>query len=162
MIPATAPSPIRRLGQSEPGTNTTEPPSSDEREVKRPLAEVCVLVVEDVEDSRYLLARLLEYAGAEVREASSGPEALALMDDGLVPDLVVSDIGMPGMDGYELMEAIRERPMKQPPAVAVTAFTQRKDRIRAMKAGYQAHVGKPADAEEVIATLVSLLTLVAR
>ncbi|MAQ15075.1 MAG: hypothetical protein CMN30_09810 [Sandaracinus sp.] len=146
-------------GPSSPG----QAPTSEERPRHRPLAGKSILIVEDVDDALFLMAQLLELSGAEVHQASNGREALALLDGGLVPDLVVSDIGMPEMDGYELMSAIRERDLpRQPPAVAVTAFSQRQDRIRAMKAGFQSHVAKPADAEEIVAVLVSLSTLVDR
>lgn len=135
-------------------------PDSDERLKERPLAGRSVLIVEDVEDALFLMSHLLELTGATVHQAANGQEALALLDQGIVPDLVVSDIGMPSMDGYQLMRAIRARDLpRQPPAVAVTAFSQRQDRIRAMRAGFQAHVAKPADAEEIVAVLVSLASL---
>ena len=165
---------MRSSGTAEPrwaGAPKTKPgrgggqgsggrPSSEERVKERPLGGKSILIVEDVEDALFLMAQLLEFSGAEVHKASNGHEALELLDEGLVPDLIVSDIGMPGMDGYELIRAIRTRELpRQPPAVAVTAFSQRQDRIRAMRAGFQSHVAKPADAEEVVAVLVSLCTI---
>jgi len=138
------------------------PPISNESATAghQPLTKLVVLVVEDLADSLTLMAQLLELAGAEVHEALNGADALALIDDGLRPDLVVSDIGMPGMNGYELMEAIRARPLHpQPPSVAITAYNRRDDRLRALRAGFQAHLSKPTDAEEMVATLSSLATL---
>lgn len=126
----------------------------------QPLAKRVVLVVEDLADSLTLMAQVLELAGAEVHQALSAEDALALIDEGLHPDLVVSDIGMPGMNGYELMESIRAQPLRpQPPSVAITAYGRRDDRLRALRAGFQAHLSKPADAEEMVATLASLATL---
>ncbi len=144
---------------SSPPLTDTSPPEAGGG--GQPLAERVVLLVEDLADSLNLMAQVLELAGAEVHEALSAEDALAQLDEGLRPDLIVSDIGMPGMNGYELMEAVRARPLPhQPPAVAITAYARRNDRLRALRAGFQAHLSKPADAEEMIATLVSLALLV--
>jgi CheY-like chemotaxis protein len=143
---------------STPPITDTSPPSAEGG--AQPLANRVVLLVEDLADSLTLMAQVLELAGAEVHEALNAEDALALLDEGLSPDLIVSDIGMPGMSGYELMESIRARPLRpQPPAVAITAYGRRNDRLRALRAGFQAHLSKPADAEEMVATLVSLATL---
>lgn len=126
-----------------------------------PLDGTDVLVIEDVPDSLALMAQVLRMAGATVHEAVDATDALAQLDAGLRPDIIVSDIGMPGMDGYELIEAIRALPLDpQPPAVALTAYARRDDRLRALRAGFQAHLSKPADTEEIVATLASLVALV--
>ena len=131
--------------------------SSGERPKALPLDGLSVLVVEDVVDALELMSELFERAGAEVHGATDGAQALAQVDAGLIPDLVVSDIAMPGMDGYQLIRELRSRPLAhQPPAVAVTAFTRRHDRLQALRAGFQAHVGKPVDTEELVAILAAL------
>jgi len=141
-----------------PITDTNPPPAPSGG--TRPLAGRVVLVVEDLADSLTLMAQLLELAGAQVYEAHDAEGALRLLDEGLEPDLVVSDIGMPGMNGYELMETIRARPLThQPPAIALTAYARRDDRLRALRAGFQAHLSKPADTEIMLATLASLAAL---
>ena len=71
------------------------------------------------------------------------------------PDLIVSDIGMPHMDGYELMRQVRQQGLLMP-AIAVTAFGRTEDRLRALTAGFQMHVPKPVEAEELIAVVTSL------
>ncbi len=139
----------------------TPTPTSDAPASRgRPLDGRVVLVIEDVPDSLALMAQVLRMAGAIVHEAVDARDALGQLDDGLRPELIVSDIGMPGMDGYQLIETIRGRPIDpQPPAVALTAYARRDDRLRALRAGFQAHLAKPADAEEIVATLASLATL---
>jgi PAS domain S-box-containing protein len=122
-----------------------------------------VLVVEDDADARDLIQRLLEAYGAQVFTASSGPEALTLLPS-VRPDLLVSDIGLPDMDGYELIERIRALSPEDGgtmPAVAVTAFARPDDRRRALRAGYQAHVAKPVQPAELVATVASFTDLIA-
>ncbi|MBL8744654.1 MAG: response regulator [Myxococcales bacterium] len=122
---------------------------------KPPLSGVRVLVVEDDHDARALLARVLEESGATVSEAASAEEALdALRDQEL--GVIVSDIGMPEMDGYELIAAVREKGITIP-AIALTAFVRSEDRARALEAGFQAHLSKPLQPAELISTLASLL-----
>jgi two-component system, chemotaxis family, CheB/CheR fusion protein len=130
------------------------------RPTATPLTGVRVLLVEDDAPSMTVLTRLLVAAGAEVTSAASGSAALEAYVRQR-PDVMVSDIGMHGMDGYELMDAIRkqEAAAKQPPtpAVALTALAQESDRRKAKKHGYQEHVAKPPDPQtlvEVIARVV--------
>ena len=113
-----------------------------------------VLLVEDTEDARDLLATLLSSAGAEVALAASAPEALEYLLDHQ-PDVLVADIGLPGQDGYTLLQQIRSRESQQPaprvlPAIALTAYTCFEDRLRAFAAGYQLHLGKPVEAADLI------------
>jgi CheY-like chemotaxis protein len=118
-----------------------------------------ILVVDDEPDGRELVQRLLEEQGAAVTTAPSAPDALATLQRE-VPDVLVSDIGMPGMDGYELIRTVRAEgspPAKAVPAIALTAFARAEDRARALEAGFEAHVAKPVEAAELLVTIAGLL-----
>ncbi|MEO7932355.1 MAG: ATP-binding protein [Chthoniobacterales bacterium] len=127
----------------------------------RPLAAlhgITVLVVDDDEDSRTMVAKTLEKAGANVTTAGSADEALKAVDEKL-PHVLVSDIGMPEKNGYTLLEELRSRPADQGgkiPAAALTAYTRVEDRVQAMCAGFQILLPKPVDAAELIATVAAL------
>jgi len=111
----------------------------------RHLAGLHVLVVDDEEDARDLARLAFEQAGARVSLAASAHEALATLDRGPV-DVLVSDIGMPGTNGYVLLKSVRARDTDaQVPAIALTAYARLEDRERALKAGFQLHVPKPID-----------------
>jgi CheY-like chemotaxis protein len=115
-----------------------------ERKV-RPLGSVRVLLVEDQWDTRDLMAVILRSAGCEVVAAGSVPEAIEALE-GFRPDVLVSDIGMPGEDGYALLRRIRQRPepwARQLPALAVSAYAREEDRIRSLAVGFQMHITKP-------------------
>ena len=104
-----------------------------------------VLVVDDVSDVTEMLSVLLTHAGYDVVTASSALEAIALARDNHF-DLVISDIGMPEMNGYELAEALRSQPgYEAVPMVAVTGYSMFDDRSRSLAAGFNAHVTKPID-----------------
>ena len=123
----------------------------------RSLAGLKILVVDDEPDTLELFHDALEGAGADVRSASTGPEALAVTET-WPPDLVVTDLGLPGMDGYELLAAIRtKRPATACPAVAVSAYARLDDRSRALAAGFQAHVAKPIEPPTLVSILRSTL-----
>jgi signal transduction histidine kinase/ActR/RegA family two-component response regulator len=123
----------------------------------RPLAGRAVLVVDDEQDSLDLSRQLLENAGATVRTASNAAEALREFD-GCTPDLLIADIAMPQVDGYELLRQIRTRRNGITlPAVAVTAYARSDDRLRALAAGFQHHIPKPIDPNVYIETIVSAL-----
>jgi PAS domain S-box-containing protein len=119
-----------------------------------------VLLVDDNADGRELVEEMLNQGGAETRTASSGAEALAILD-GWSPDALISDIGMPGEDGYALIEKLRarerERGERLLPAIALTAHVRAEDRLRALSAGYQAHVSKPVEMAELLTVIASLL-----
>jgi PAS domain S-box-containing protein len=121
------------------------------------LKGVKVLVVDDEQDAREMVRRVLTAAGAEVTTASSAAEALQLLDYSK-PDVLVSDIGLPGEDGYDLIRKVRMRGegLGRVRAVALTAFTRLEDRTKAMLAGYQMHLAKPVDARELIVTIATL------
>jgi len=108
-----------------------------------------VLFVDDEPDARELVTMVLADAGASVRTASSAEEALALVDRERF-DVMVSDIGMPGEDGYSLMRKVAARPHPLP-AIALSAFTSAQDRERALSAGFTTHLPKPLDAPALIA-----------
>jgi PAS domain S-box-containing protein len=121
-----------------------------------------VLIVDDEPDGRQLMVRILEGRGARVTAVAGGAEALELLKQPRF-DILVSDIGMPGMDGYELMRRARAldsgRPAGPIPAIAVTAYARAEDRQRSLLAGYQMHLAKPIEARELVAGIASLLHL---
>jgi signal transduction histidine kinase/CheY-like chemotaxis protein len=119
-----------------------------------------VLVVDDEPESRDLLAHVLAHAGATVATASSAVEALAVLQSD-APDVLVSDIEMPGEDGYTLIrraKSLSTVQMHRMIAVAVTAHARPKDRVRALQAGYQWHLPKPLEPAELVSVIASLLS----
>jgi CheY-like chemotaxis protein len=123
----------------------------------RPLAGIRVLVVDDEPDARQLVRRVLADCGAEVATAESAAQALELVET-FRPDILVSDVGMPDQDGYDLIRRVRSRvAAKTLPAVALTAFARSEDRRRALIAGFQTHVAKPVDPAELVAVVASLV-----
>ena len=125
------------------------------------LSAIRVLLVEDDADSAEFVKDLLEMHGATVMAVTSARQALAALST-LKPDILISDIGMPEMDGYQLIDEIRRRDADDGgriPAVALTAFARSEDRTRALLAGYQAHVTKPVESAELLATVSSLADL---
>jgi PAS domain S-box-containing protein len=126
---------------------------------KLELATLKILAVDDDPDSVHIVRRILERAGAEVQTATSMTEALEVFQQ-FEPDVVVSDIGMPGHDGYELIKALRALPNgKKTVAIALTALARAEDRTRALRAGFQMHVAKPLDAEELVSSVKNLASL---
>jgi signal transduction histidine kinase/ActR/RegA family two-component response regulator len=124
------------------------------------LQGVRVLIVEDETDASDLLATVLGSYGARVTTAASAQEALQAFDES-VPDVIVSDIGMPGEDGYSLMRRIRSRPDAaggKVPAIALTAYASATDKERALAAGYQVHVSKPFEPDNVVRLVADLST----
>jgi len=122
------------------------------------LSGVRVVVVEDEADTRELLVMALQQCGAEVAAYGSAPEALAALDRA-VPDVLLSDIGMPVQDGYDLIHKLRARGPGRGgdvPAAALTAYARAEDRLRALEAGYQTHLTKPVDPSELISTVARL------
>ena len=118
------------------------------------LRGVRVLLVEDDPDGRYAIEELLVLHGAAVTSAASLVEALACLERG--HDVLVSDIGMPGGDGYELLACVRRLPPERGgeiPAVALTAYARWEDRTRALRAGFRAHVPKPVDPLALLAAI---------
>jgi PAS domain S-box-containing protein len=117
-----------------------------------------ILIVDDEPDTRELLRQGLEYCGATVRVAGSAAEALkALAKE--VPDILISDIGMPNVDGYDLIRQVRTLQAeagRRVAAIALTAYTRVEDRLHALRAGYDMHVPKPVELTELCAVSASL------
>jgi CheY-like chemotaxis protein len=135
-------------------------PPSAVREARVPvrLSGVRVLVVEDEADTRDLLSAALGHSGAVVEPAASAGEALDALRRRR-PDVLVCDIGMPGEDGYALLERVRALTAEEGglvPAVALTAYARADDRRRALAAGYQVHLAKPVDPDELISLVARM------
>jgi CheY-like chemotaxis protein len=117
-----------------------------------------VLVVEDEPDTRNLLVVMLELCHVQVLSAASAAEARELVASG-APDLIISDIGMPGGDGYSLIRDVRSMPHDRGgrvPAVALTAYARAEDRARALRAGFDEHLPKPVEPRDLVRVLASL------
>jgi signal transduction histidine kinase/ActR/RegA family two-component response regulator len=156
------------LPLASPSTAEIADPAEDDREPAPPplvpatgrLDGRRVLVVDDEAEARALLSHVFEHAGALVTTAASSREAWALLQLE-TPDVLVSDIEMPGEDGYTLMRRVRnpELPFAgRMVAVAVTAHARPEDRMRALQAGYQWHVPKPLEPAELVSIVASLLS----
>jgi PAS domain S-box-containing protein len=120
---------------------------------------VHVLLVEDDDDSRKLLGTMLKRYGARVTSTKSAAEALSVFE-GELPDVMISDIGMPDQDGYELIRKLRTLPIEKGgaiPAVALTGYATRKDRERALSSGYHQHMAKPIEQVDLIKAIAALL-----
>jgi CheY-like chemotaxis protein len=118
-----------------------------------------VLLVEDDDDSRKLLGTMLKRYGARVTSTKSAKEALTVFE-GDLPDVLVSDIGMPDEDGYELIRKLRSAPPEKgglTPAIALTGYASRKDRERALAAGYHQHIAKPIEQADLIGAIAALV-----
>jgi PAS domain S-box-containing protein len=125
------------------------------------LEGVRALVVDDQADARILICRLIEENGGRCILAETGAEALTLIAQEDV-NILISDIGMPDFDGYELIRRIRSMhssTIRNLPAIALTAYARADDRQRALLAGFQMHVSKPVEPRELIAGIASLLNL---
>jgi CheY-like chemotaxis protein len=132
--------------------------ASQSSRADHPLAGLRILLVEDNDDSRELMTELLASAGAVVTEAATVREAWQKLDAGL-PDIIVSDIGLPGEDGYSFMTALRARGPGEGgaiPSVAVTAYSSPEARLRAERSGFSALVPKPVFASHLLATIAAL------
>jgi PAS domain S-box-containing protein len=140
------------------GSHSIAPTSANADAEAGRLKGVNVLLVDDEPDARAVVARLLRDSGASVVSAGSGAEALVLSERQR-PDILISDIGMPEMDGYELLRRMRESNdpnAERIPAVALTAFARSEDRTRALLAGFLVHVSKPVQPSELVATVASI------
>ncbi|WP_438025947.1 hybrid sensor histidine kinase/response regulator [Sorangium sp. So ce233] len=142
------PSPQRR-GSESPGGSA-----------RRLLEGIRVLVVDDETDARELLGIIFVRAGATVREAASAGSALEALREGEF-DVLVSDIGMPGEDGYAMMRRLRalgtEVPASGIPALALTAYTRVEDRRQAIAAGFQMHLAKPIEPNSLVTAVAHLV-----
>ncbi|HYG10367.1 MAG TPA: response regulator, partial [Pyrinomonadaceae bacterium] len=128
------------------------------------LTDLRVLIVDDEPDARLLLRTIMEQSGAKVRAAASASEALVALKE-FKPDILVSDIGMPQEDGYALLRSVRALSPEEGgriPAIALTAYAQEDDRMRALLAGFQVHVAKPINPQEFVAVIVGLAGVTSR
>lgn len=139
---------------SAAGRNATPSPFSNIKGNRPDLSGLRVLVVDDEPDARDMMRRLLSTYRADSIEAANAETALKLASEAK-PDLILSDIGMPGTDGYQLIREVRRRGVGVP-AVALTAFARSEDRIRSIQAGFQAHLTKPIEPAELLAMIASL------
>ena len=119
------------------------------------------MVVDDEPDGAALTGYVLRQYGADVKTVISGAEALEVFEryEGWPPEILISDIQMPGMDGYALMRRVRKLDPgrgRNIPAIALTAHSRAEDRIRALAAGFQIHVAKPFDPDELLAVVESV------
>ncbi len=128
------------------------------------LAGVSVLAVDDQEETRHLIVEVLKEQGATITAVSSGVEALAFLANppaGAKPDVLILDIAMPDEDGYSVLRRVRaletERGVPAVPAIALTSHTSSQDRLAALTAGFQMHVGKPVELAELVLVIVSLM-----
>jgi CheY-like chemotaxis protein len=133
--------------------------TKEERMPDTRLNGIKVVAVDDNSDARDLLKTILEKSGAETIVVSSGQEALAAMKN-VHPDVLVCDLGMAEMDGYELLENVQrlEPRLGQTPAIAFTAAASNEDRARTRRAGFRAHLAKPVDPNKLITTILELAT----
>ena len=125
------------------------------------LGGISILIVDDETDARELLVAMLENFGATVRAVGAAAEALDLLGSGAFePDVLVSDVGMADTDGFALIRTIRgldSQKTRSLPAIAVTAYANPEDRVRALVAGYQNHIPKPVDSNALAAAIVQLV-----
>jgi signal transduction histidine kinase len=149
-------------GRNKGSTFTVELPLSAFRAEKKEtpqstspptLKGLRILLVEDDQDTREVIAADLDRRGASVIEATSAVEALQLLS-AEKPDLMIMDIGIPDIDGYELLAKIRsDYPAYDVPAIALTAFASPADREKCLRAGFRAHIAKPVAPEELVAVI---------
>ncbi len=143
----------------EPTAAPTAPPSSEHAESSSgSLAGLTVLVVDDEPDSLELVQQVLSETGARIVTAMSAGDGLRMLERHR-PDLLISDIGMPLMDGFELIRRVRampERALARVPAIALTAFSRREDQQRALEAGFDEYMAKPLRPAVLVQTVVAM------
>jgi PAS domain S-box-containing protein len=157
MLPIT---PVYQVDQSggrvHPGARDLLPPVDD---CTDRLDGLRILVVDDEADTRDLLKQGLEYCGAKVSCVGTANEALYELT-GTAPDILISDIGMPVVDGYDLIRQVRDLPPDRGgkvPAIALTAYTRTEDRLQSLRAGYDMHVPKPVELAELVAVAATVV-----
>ena len=153
--------PLSSIGRhDDAGTGLSSSTNGDEKQsldCSPVLDGLRVLVVEDEADTRDLILTVLKQCGAEVRSSASAAEALLAFRE-WPPDLLISDIGLPGEDGYSLLKKVREskQPSGQIPAIALTAYASSEDRGRVLSAGFKMHITKPIEPEELLAIIANV------
>ncbi|MEJ7806099.1 MAG: response regulator, partial [Telluria sp.] len=149
----------RQSASSRPDRPAYRSPSPLVSEILlRDMAGLRVLVVDDEADARDLIHRILTDCHAIVRTAGSAEQALAAIAEE-IPDVLVSDLGMPDVDGFALLARVRALGPElggDVPAVALTAFARSEDRLRALEAGFGAHISKPVEPSALIAMVAAM------
>jgi len=159
-----SPAPVHWTGPLNPNqafgrgpTQATVPGRARRRQTSSRRFKRSVLVVDDVPDVTEMIGLFLKHAGYEVATADSAPAALRLANERAF-DVIISDIGMPEMNGYELAESLRRRAEYQGiPIIAVTGYSEYDDRGRALRSGFNAHLTKPIDPSELLQLMNELL-----
>jgi CheY-like chemotaxis protein len=134
-----------------------EPSAPPGPDVCEELSGLSVLYVDDAADARELVTRLLNDCDTQIMTAPTAEDALRILEKEH-PDVIVSDISMPGMDGYELIRRIRAKKSadRKVPAIALTAHARDEDRVKALRAGFDLHIAKPVQPAELMAAIRSL------
>ncbi len=151
--------PVLTAQESNSAANENSDVTAESKKSNEPPAGIRVLLVEDNDDSREMLAVLFAQLNLRVTAVASAAEALATLDQ-TVPDIIISDIGMPDEDGYALIRKIRQLPDEKGgniPAIALTGYASLQDRALALKAGYQEHLSKPVDIDELFELVKNIL-----
>jgi PAS domain S-box-containing protein len=150
--------PVMIAHQEVPGEGRVHPraPSRAAAEFSA-LTNIVVLAVDDDPDALTLVQEILESAGARVRTAASAMDALQLIAEE-PPDVLVSDLGMPAIDGFELIRRIRQMSgaARDLPAAALTAYARSEDRAKTLRSGFEMHLAKPIDPAELIAAVAAM------
>jgi len=152
--------PVNERSPTGPSVDPSLPPPS--LDLRRPeathrLADLRVLVVEDEPDTRELVASVLERLGAKVTACATAEDALAKLHD-FSPHIVVSDLALPGIDGWEMIRRVRSMPFgRTVPALALSANASLEDAGRALDAGFDVHLAKPITREELVAAVLSVV-----
>ena len=149
---------IVQLSTMKQTASIVSEPVQTQTDAGLPLEGIQILLVDDEPDTREFQAFLLEQNGAKVTAVASGLEALQALEQS-IPDVLVSDIGMAGMDGYMLLQQIRSRPPNQGgmiPAIALTAYAAQMDQHRALQVGFQTHITKPVEPEVLVRAIAIL------
>jgi CheY-like chemotaxis protein len=145
-----------RAFRKNPGRRASSKQASTRKQKSR-AAKRSILVVDDVTDVTEMIALFLKHAGYEVMTANSPNTALEIAAEKTF-DLVISDIGMPDMNGYELAESLRGRAdYRATPLIAVTGYTEYDDRGRSLRAGFDAHLTKPINPPQLLKLIEELL-----
>jgi signal transduction histidine kinase/ActR/RegA family two-component response regulator len=151
--------PMREGGQSKPSPHASSSLEAAPRlECPESLRGLQVLVIDDEPETRALLQYVIEQCAANVTTRSSAAEGLQALSDSSF-DLLVSDVGMPGEDGYSFIRKVRELTStnRRLPALALTAYARVEDRTAALRAGFNMHLAKPIDPNELLVVLATLL-----
>ena len=143
-----------READVQPGASSASAPHAG----AKPLAGRSLLVLEDDEDSRQVFEMVLRREGAQVQAVGSVAEAMHVLEN-WVPDAIISDIGLPNQDGYEFIRRVRELHghLKSVPVIAMTAFARDQDRAQTLASGFDQHLAKPVEPEELVRTIVRLV-----